>query len=97
METELYFTIYSNSMEYGINQIESTFRVLFDFAQEKLKNEMLVISEKNRQINDITYAVVVKTKKYVRRKYPFNSILTPKYITFNFPNNLLNYKNVIFK
>ena len=97
METELYITIYSNSKINGNLQIECTFRCLEDFAEKKITSELSVIFERNKEISEINYEVVAKTKVYVRRKKPFTSILAPKFLIYNLPKNLSRNSNVIFK
>ena len=97
METELFFTIYSNSKIYGQDQIECNFRCLEDFAEKMIESELSKIFERNKEIADITYKIVAKTKHYVRKNMPFTFILTPKFLIFNCPKKWSKWSNVIFK
>lgn len=97
METELYFTIYSSSKQYGANQIEEMFRISVDFAEVKLNSKLSKIFERNKYISDISYEVVAKTKYYIRSKKPFTFILTPKMVVFNCPKKWSKYSNVSIK
>lgn len=97
METELFITIFSNSKVYGNSQIESSFRCLEDFAKEIITSELSVILERNKKITDINYEVMAKIKVYVRKKKPFNFILSPKFLIYNLNKNWSNNNNVIFK
>jgi hypothetical protein len=96
METELFFTIYSNSKIYGHDQIECNFRCLEDFAEKKIECELSKIFERNKLILDIKYKIVAKTKIYIRRNKPFTFILKPKMVVFNCPKKWSKYNNVAF-
>lgn len=97
METELFFTIYSNSEQHGANQIEGNFRILVDFAEIKLNKELSKIFERNKYISNISYEVIAKTKYYIRRNKPFTFILEPKMVVFNCPKKWSKYSNVVIK
>jgi len=97
MEQELFITIYSNSKIYGNLQIESMFRCLEDFSKEKITEELSVIFKRNKEITDIKYEVIAKTKQYVRKNKPFSFILYPKFLIYNLPKNWSKDSNVVFK
>ena len=91
METELFFTIYSNSKIYGNSQMECTFRCLEDFAKERIASELSEIFKRNKEITDIKYEVTAKIKQYVRKKKPFHFILSPKFLIYNLPKDWSKY------
>ena len=97
MEKELFVTIYSNSKIYGISQIECMFRCLENFAEERIYAELSVIFKRNKDITGITYEIIAKTKRYIRKKRPFSFILYPKLTGYALPKSLEKYSNVIFK
>ena len=93
---EIYFTIYSNSKEYGQNQIESMFRCIANFAKDKIDSEMSVILERNKGL-DISYFIESKVKVYKPMKKPFQFILKPTLVNYSVKNYCPHFKNVIFK
>ena len=97
MENELFITIYSNSQNYGISQIECMFRCLEYFAKKRIEYELSVIFKRNKEITDIKYEVCAKTKQYVRKKKPFSFVLSPKFIIYNLPKNWSKDINVVIK